>query len=215
MKNISLITILFAGLSASAQTAAIPSTTPTISVTNITLPTYIAVGMSYNQFTGAAAFVSGLIPETSKAGGLYGSVTADINAAKVIDPATGKSGYGVSPSFRFGQHKVVYNGTTTTTTAGGTVIAQSGNMLLIGGDFGASWNQVQTTTTSPLGVVTTSGAPGLSIGLAGSFTLTYVRQFTPHLAMAVPIRMLWMSGVGPGATGVWNPVGEIALVWKP
>ena len=207
-------TLMLLALAASAfgQTAALPTT----AVADITLPTYIMAGASCNQFQGCAGFVSGIVPETSKVGGLYGSVTADINAAKITDPTTGKTGYGISPSFRFGQHKVVYNDTKTVTTSAGVVTSQKGNMLLVGGDFGASFTQTQTTTTTPLGTTTsTSGTSGLNIGLAGSFTVTYIRQLSQHWAIAIPVRMLWMAGVGPNGTGVWNPVVEAGVVWKP
>jgi hypothetical protein len=152
------------------------------------LPAYIMAGLSYNQYTGGSGFVSGIVPESNPVG-LYGSVTTDVVPVKVVDPVTGRPGYALSASARAGQHKVVHRDGKT--------------MLLLGGDFGASFSQAGATTA------------GLNIGIAGSFTATYIRQLTPHFAVGVPIRMLWMSGAGPGGCGVWNPVGEIGIVWKP
>jgi len=189
-----IVFVLFA-VAAFGQTA-----TP---VGQVTLPSYIMFGGSYNQFTGASAFVSGVVPEVSSVG-LYGSATTDLVPVKFVDKATGKVGYLISGSGRLGQHKTVFNDTKSEKDASGNIVKQSGNMLLIGGDFGASFSQ--------------SGAPantGVSIGLAGSFTVTYVRQLSVHWAIGVPIRMLWMSGVGPSGTGAWNPVAEFGLVWKP
>jgi hypothetical protein len=182
MKKLFVISILLAAC-ACAQT--------TVPVSQSQLPTYIMVGAAYNQFTGTSAFVSAVVPESNFVG-LYGSVTTEINAVKIVDPVTKKTGYALSPSARAGQHKTLFN--------------DGKNMLLVGGDFGASFSQSETTGGTSTGV---------NIGLAGSFTLTYVRQLTAHLAVGIPVRMLWMSGVGPGGTGVWNPVGEIGLVWKP
>ena len=152
------------------------------------LPAYIMAGLSYNQYTGGSGFVSGIVPESS-AVGLYGSVTADVVPVRVVDPVTRRSGYALSASVRAGQHKVAFR--------------DSRNMLLIGGDLGASFSQAG------------FAAGTLNLGFAGSFTATYIRQLTPHFAIGVPMRMLWMSGAGPGGRGVWNPVGEIGIVWKP
>jgi hypothetical protein len=151
------------------------------------LPAYIMAGLSYNQYTGGSGFVSGIVPESNRAG-VYGSATADIVPVKVFDPVTKRYGYALSASARGGQHKVVYN--------------DGRNMLLLGGDLGASFSQSDLSA-------------GLSIGIAGSFTATYIRQLGPHFGIGMPLRMLWMSGVGPGGRGVWNPVGEIGIVWKP
>ena len=149
------------------------------------LPTYIMAGASYNQFTGGAGFLAGIIPESSSAG-LYASVTVDITGTQITDPVTKKTGYGLSPSVRAGEHKVLWN--------------QGKNMLLIGGDVGASF---------------ASGVSGVTIGIAGSFTATYIRQINANFAVGLPVRMLWMSGVGPGGSGAWNPVLEFGVIWKP
>ena len=179
------VLLLVLSLCGFGQSAPTPGAVP---VSNVALPTYIMAGVSWNQFNGAAGFVSAIMPESNSVG-LYGSVTTDITAVKIVDPVTGKTGYGLSPSVRAGQHKVVLNA--------------NKNMVTVGGDFGASFAQ-------------TGGAgAGLTIGLAGSFTVTYIRQLADHWAVGVPLRMLWLSGVGPNGTGVWNPVVEVGVIWKP
>lgn len=184
--------VAFACLCAFGQAA--PSAQP---LANVSLPPYVLFGASYNQQTGAAGVLSGIFPETSAVGGIYGSVTADIVPLKYTDPATRKTIYLVSGSFRAGQHKVLYNNGTT--------------MLLIGGDLGASFSGSSSSGTASA----TTTAAGVNIGVAGSFTFTYVRQINAHWAVGVPVRMLWMSGVGPGGAGAWNPVAEAGVVWKP
>lgn len=181
MKKLTIAALTLACVCALGQT---PPVTP---ATSGQLPTYIMGGFSYNQYTGAAGFTSVVLPESNKAG-LYGSATADLVPAKFTDPKTGKTGYLISGSMRAGQHKVVYN--------------DGQNMLLIGGDAGASFAN----TGTPAAV---------TIGLAGSFTVTYVRQINSHLAVGVPVRMLYMSGVGPGGSGAFNPVVECGIIWKP
>ena len=82
---------LFALYALLAICAGAQTTTPSIPVANVILPTYIMVGGSYNQFTGASAFFSAIVPESNSVG-LYGSVTTDITAVKIVDPATKKTG---------------------------------------------------------------------------------------------------------------------------
>ena len=145
------------------------------------LPAYLMAGLSYNQFIGANAFVSAIVPEGKS---IYGSVTMDLSAAKITD-ATGRTGRVLTPSTRVGQHRLMYTDTR--------------NSLLLGGDIGASF---------------TPASPGVTIGVAGSFTVTYVRNLAPHWSIALPLRMLWISGAG-GAAGSWNPVAQIGIVWRP
>jgi hypothetical protein len=183
-----VIGVLMAAL-AVAQTAPaqpITTTTSATALASVTLPTYIMAGVSFNQITGGAGFVSAIIPE-SNAVGLYGSATTDLVPLKTT--VNGKSIYVLNGSARAGQHKVVYQDTK--------------NAVLIGGDIGASFSNPS------------AGTPGVTLGVAGSFTLTYVRQINAHLAVGVPVRMLYMSNVGANGTGAWNPVVEFGLVWKP
>lgn len=175
-----------------------PTVVPVLPTTlsQVQLPAYIMFGVARNQFTGTNAFISGIIPESNKVG-LYGSVTTDISGIQITDPTTKKLGYVLSPSVRAGQYKTLFN--------------DGKNMLLAGGDLGASFSQIATATTSGTPVAST----GVSIGLAGSFTVVYVRQLSTHFAIGVPVQMLWMSGVGPNGTGVWNPVVKFGFIWKP
>lgn len=167
----------------------------------VELPTFIFAGASYNQYSGWSGVVSGIIPESNKFG-MYASFTGDLSAVQYTAPSTGKTGYLLSPSFRAGQHKVLWG-------------KQPGakTMLLVGGDLGASFTQPP--PAPGLGTDTTPASSTVSVNLAGSFTLTLVRQLSPHLAVAAPVRMLWISGVGPNGTGAWNPVVELGIVWKP
>jgi hypothetical protein len=181
-----VLLVLTLSMCAFGQTMS-PAATST-PLAQVQLPTYIMAGGSCNQFTGCAGFVSAIVPESSSVG-LYGSVTTDISAVKIVDPVTKKTGYGLSPSVRAGQHKVVLNA--------------NKNMVTMGGDFGASFAQAGGATA------------GVTIGVAGSFTITYIRQLTDHWAVGIPLRMLWLSGAGPNGTGVWNPVVEVGMVWRP
>ena len=171
-------------LFACALCAQTTTPTPGTPLANVSLPTYIMAGVSFNQITGAAGFVSAIIPESNGVG-LYGSVTTDLVPLKAT--VSGKSVYLLSGSARAGQHKVLYRGPKFA--------------FLLGADLGASFSG-----TSPTGV---------TIGIAGSFTVTGVYQISPHWAIAVPVRMLYMANVGPNGTGAWNPVTEIGCVWKP
>lgn len=152
-------------------------------------PTYVIAGLSYNQYTGGSGFVSVITPEV-KSAGVYASLTADVVPVKFTDAKTGKSGYVMSFSPRFGQHKQLY--------------WDGKNMVLLGGDAGASFSQS-----------TSASSPGTNIGLAGSFTLTYARQLSPHWGIAVPVRMLYLSGAGPDGKGAFNPVVQFGVVYKP
>jgi hypothetical protein len=164
-------------LAASAQ--AVPADAPK-------LPAYFLVGIGCDQFAGCKPFVSGIVLEGKS---IYGSVTMDLAAAKYTD-AAGHTGRLLAPSTRIGQHRQIY--------------ASGANMLLLGGDVGASF-------VSPA----PGAAAGLNISLAGSFTLTYARHIGTHWGIAVPLRMLWIGGAGPGGKGAWNPTVELALGWRP
>ncbi len=75
---------------------------------------------------------------------------------------------------------------------------QGPNALLLGGDVGASFSSA-----------------AVSIAPAGSFTVTFVRQLSPHFAIGIPIRALWVPPTTVGGTGGFNPVVELGLVWRP
>jgi hypothetical protein len=178
-------TIVALTLALSAVALGQTTTTP---LAPVTLPTYVMFGASYNQFVGVNAFVEAIVPETAKAGGFYGSMTADLAAAKIT--INSKTGYALAPSFRAGEHKVLYD--------------NGKNMLLIGGDLGAAFSAPSSGTLT-----------GVTISVAGSFTVTYLRQLSPHFYVGIPVRMLYMSSAGPNGVGAWNPVVEGGLVWKP
>jgi hypothetical protein len=178
-----LFTLLLAFMGMGQTTTSTPTAT--------SLPTYIMAGLKYDQFTGGSGFVSGIVPESDRFG-VYGSATVELVPVKFIDPPTGNTRYLLGGSARFGQHKTGYN--------------DGKNMLLFGGDVGASFSSSSSTAGNTATV---------SLGMAGSFTITYVRQLSPHWALGVPVRMLWMSGVGPNGSGAWNPVVELGIVWKP
>lgn len=164
-----------------------------VSLSDAKLPPLVLAGASFNQFQGWNALLSGVIPESNSVG-MYASLTADISAVRYTN-ASGKSGYLLSPNFRAGQHKTLW---------------RSGrNMLLLGGDLGFALTQPNQPVTA------TPTAASVTIGLAGSFTATYVRQINAHFAASLPVRMLWLSNVGPNGAGAWNPVVEAAFVWIP
>lgn len=154
-------------------------------------PTYVMGGLAYNQYTGASAFVSGIVPEGQ--GGMYASAVVDLVPQKFVDPKTGRVGYVVSGSTRFGQHRELYR--------------NGPSALLIGGDVGPTFSQQPVATGFSLG--------GTNVGISGSFTVTYVRMIREHIGVAVPVRMLYMSGAGPNGAGAWNPVVEVGVVFKP
>ena len=199
---------LFVPLSFS-QTATPASPLPSVSLDSVVLPSYIAGGVSCSQFNGCAGFVSGIFTETSKTGGLYGAITADLDLVKIS--VAGKQGFGLEPTFKFGEHKVLYNTITATKDASGNITKMNGNMLLLGVDAGAAFST--TTTTNVLGQTTNTG--GVNVNLAGSFTLTYLRQLNPHFAVAVPVQLNWVAGAAPDGGGVWTPTIKLALVWTP
>ncbi len=164
----------------------------------VELPAIVMVGASYNQYTGAAGFVSGIVPE-SQNWGIMASVTSDLVPTKYVN-SSGKSGYLIAGSMRFGQHKVLLN-----TAKVGPAFAPS-FMLTVGGDAGASFIP----TPVSLGV---GGPSTTTVGFSGSFTTGAFWRFKPHWALGVAVRALYMSGTGPNGGGAWNPVLEPGLVF--
>jgi len=188
-----------------AAPAATPANTLPAALESVTLPTNIMIGMSYNQFTGAAGLISALEPESQSltlgvAPGLYASESADLTPVKYVNPSTGKTGYLVAGSMRFGQHKVLLN-----TAQPGSTFHPS-FLLAIGADAGASFASTPTAAGTP--------ATSVSVGFSGSFTLSAFYRFKPHWAAGVAVRALYMSGIGPNGIGAWNPVLEPGLVYS-
>ena len=136
-------------------------------------------GVSWNQFNGAAGFVSAIMPESNSVG-LYGSVTTDITAVKIVDPVTGED-------------RLRPESLRARRPAQGRPERQQEH-----GDRSAATSARRSRRPA-------ARASGVTIGVAGSFTITYIRQLTDHWAVGVPLRMLWLSGAGPNGTGVWNP----------
>lgn len=66
------------------------------------------------------------------------------------------------------------------------------NMALIGADGGYSFAQSSTS------------------GASASITMTYVRHIGKNWAVMVPIRALYMPGLGG-----WSPIAEVGLCFKP
>lgn len=147
---------------------------------DIKLPTYIAGGAAYNQLAGWNLWFSAIVPVANQSG-IYESTTTDLFPTKSL--VAGKYVYTFQTSIRQGVHKVVHD--------------DGKNTVLIGGDAGVSFSQSSAPATSQ------------SVGLAGSFTATYVRQLSPHWAVIAPVRALYIQNLG------WNPVVEFGFVWKP
>jgi hypothetical protein len=154
--------------------------TPAVIASNITLPTYIAGGVAYNQLAGVNLWFSAIVPVVNSSG-VYESTTTDLFPTSSV--VAGKTVYTFQTSIRQGIHKVVHD--------------DGKNIVLIGGDAGVAFSQSSVTSA------------GTATGASGSFTVTYVRSITPHFAVMVPVRGLYMPTLG------WNPVVEVGLVWKP
>jgi len=91
---------------------------------------------------------------------------------------TGKKFYAISSSIRQGFHKDVLD---------------TGRMsFLLGGDVGPSFSQSQPS--------------GININFSSSFVATGICQVTPAFSFIVPVRMLYVTGIG------WNPIAEAGIV---
>jgi hypothetical protein len=168
-------------------TPAVPSVTPIATVTfpSLVLPAGIAVFGEFNQLGNPrwTAGFSALYPIAGSAG-VYGSTTADVLPKLATDPATGRKFYAISSAARQGFHK--------------SVIATGRFTALIGGDVGPSFSQ---STSSVI-----AGKSAITVSFSGSFTATGVYQFSSAFSAIVPVRMLYVSGIG------WNPVLEAGVV---
>jgi hypothetical protein len=187
------IVLALAAMAAFGQTTTTPTTsvtpavTPTASVAfpSLVLPTGIAVFTEFNQL-GSPRWTAGfaaLYPIVGSAG-VYGSTTADVLPKLAVDPATGRKFYAISSSARQGFHK--------------SVVATGRFTALIGGDVGPSFSQ---STSSVI-----DGKSAITVSFSGSFTATGVYQLNSTFSAIVPVRMLYVSGIG------WNPVLEAGIV---
>jgi hypothetical protein len=62
----------------------------------------------------------------------------------------------------------------------------------VGADVGPSFGQAQPT--------------GITVSFSSSFVVTAVYQVTPAFSLMVPLRMLYINGIG------WNPVVEAGVI---
>ena len=161
-----------------ALTFAALAQTPSPVFPTIPLPTAIAGFGEFNQL-GTPRFtmgVSAIYPLVGSAG-VYATTTADILPKLAVDPTTKKSFYAVSSSIRQGFHKDLFD---------------TGRFsFLLGADVGPSFSSAQPS--------------GINIDFSTSFIATGVYQLTPTFSLIVPLRMLYISGVG------WNPIVEAGI----
>jgi hypothetical protein len=185
-----LIVFALFAMAAFGQTTATPAApavtpTPIVTFPSLILPAGIAALGEFNQLGNPrwTAGFSALYPIVGSVG-VYGSTTADVLPKLAVDPARGRKFYALSAAARQGLHKDVV--TTGRFTA------------LIGGDVGPSFSQ---STGSPI-----AGKSAITVSFSGSFTATGVYQLSSAFSAIVPVRMLYVSGIG------WNPVLEAGIV---
>jgi hypothetical protein len=155
------------------------STTTPVNFPAIPLPVAVAAFGEFNQL-GSPRFtmgVSAIYPVLGSAG-IYGTTTADILPKLATDPTTGRKFYALSSSIRQGFHK--------------DIVDTGRFSFLLGGDVGPSFSQAQTS--------------GIDINFSSSFVATGLYQISPAFSFIVPVRMLYVSGIG------WNPIAEAGIV---
>jgi hypothetical protein len=155
------------------------TTTTPVNFPSVPLPAAVAAFGEFNQL-GTPRFtmgVSAIYPVVGSLG-IYGTTTADILPKQAIDPATGRSFYAISSSLRQGVHK--------------DILDTGCFSFLLGGDVGPSLSQTQPS--------------GINVNFSTSFVATGIYQVTPAFSFIVPVRMLYMSGIG------WNPIAEAGIV---
>jgi hypothetical protein len=155
------------------------TTTPPVNFPAIPLPVAISAVGEFNQL-GSPRFtmgVSAIYPVVGSAG-LYGTTTADILPKLATDPTTGKRFYAISSSLRQGFHK--------------DIVDTGHASFLLGGDVGPSFSQSQPS--------------GIAVNFSSSFVATAIYQVTPAISFMVPLRMLYITGIG------WNPIVEAGVV---
>lgn len=182
MRTLTIMCLL--ALCAFGQTPSAPTTpaTPTASTVNfpaIPMPVGVAAFGEFNQL-GSPRFTMGISAIYPVVGsvGIYGTTTADILPKLATDPTTGKKFYAISSSVRQGFHKD---------------LVDTGRVsFLLGGDVGPSFSQSQPS--------------GISVNFSSSFVATTIVQITPVFSFLVPVRMLYVTGIG------WNPIAEAGVV---
>ncbi|MGA3015946.1 MAG: hypothetical protein ABSF62_02420 [Bryobacteraceae bacterium] len=146
---------------------------------SITLPTAISVTGEFNQLSTPqwAMGLSALYTTTAQGSiGMYNTSTADVIPIRATDPATGKQFWALSAQFRQGVHE--------------KILATGKFRFLLGGDIGPGFS---------------STASGISVSATGSFVATGLYRVNNWLSVVVPVRMLYVSGIG------WNPVVQAGL----
>ena len=155
------------------------TTTPPVNFPAVPLPVAVSAFGEFNQL-GSPRFtmgVSAIYPVVGSVG-IYGTTTADILPKLAKDPTTGKKFYAISSSIRQGFHKD---------------LVDTGHVsLLLGGDVGPSFSQGQTS--------------GINVSFSSSFVATAIYQVTPVFSFIVPLRMLYITGIG------WNPIAEAGML---
>ena len=201
MKALFICILMTAGLFGQTTTAT-PATTPAAAPTpglttttntplgttaaamaSMTLPTYLAAGGAYNQFTGPNAWASGIFPISTPAG-LLMSTTVDIFPVKTV--TAGKTAYIFTTSARAGVHRYIHHG--------------AKDSILAGADAGFSWAQA-------------AAAGSTTSGVSAAVTITYVHQFNATWGAMFPVRAIYMPTLGgwnPIVEGgiVWTPGGK-------
>jgi hypothetical protein len=171
------VSALFAPLLASLAFG--QTATPPVTFPAIPLPAAVSAFGEFNQL-GSPRFtmgVSAIYPVVGSAG-VYGTTTADILPRLAVDPTSDRKFYAISSSLRQGFHKD---------------IVDTGQLsFLLGGDVGPSFSQAATS--------------GIDINFSSSFVATAIYQLSPIFSFIVPVRMLYIGGIG------WNPIAEAGIV---
>jgi hypothetical protein len=172
------LTAQLEAIQAQLQAAASAPTFP-----SIPLPAGIALFGAFNQlgsprFTGGFSAIYPYPGSTSESLHLYGTTTADFYPKKSIDPATGRQFYAITATGRQGIHR--------------DMLDTGRWSFLLGFDLGPSFSQAQPS--------------GINVNLSTSFAVTPLCQISRVFSAIVPIRMLYVSGIG------WNPVVEAGVV---
>jgi len=147
----------------------------TTTSTPITLPTSISVVGEFNQLATPqwAIGISALYaPSVQSNIGMYDTTSADVIPVRANDPVTKKPFIAISASIRQGVHE--------------KILCSGKYCFFLGGDIGPGFSSNSTN--------------GVSLSFTSSFVATSIYRIKPWLSFVVPIRMLYVSGIG------WNPV---------
>ena len=148
--------------------------------TGIVLPTSVSVVGEFNQLATPqwAIGLCAMYAATAQSNiGMYNSSCADVIPVHATDPTTGKQFYAISASFRQGLHE--------------KLLATGKFVFLLGADVGPGFSSSPTS--------------GISLSATGSFVFTTVYRVKPYMSIVIPIRALYISGIG------WNPVFQAGV----